>query len=85
METSRIIKKINLDEINQQKINHETGYIKILQNQYTDKAVDVTVVIDEIVTQIQNNAQKDLEKETQQGDLSWTSDTCTLRVARTFF
>ena len=75
VERSRIIKKIALDEINQEKINHETDHIKISQNQYTDKAVDVTVVIEEIATQIQNNAQKDSEKKTQQGDLSWTSDT----------
>ena len=41
VETSRIIKKIN------QKINHKTKYIKISQNQYTDNAVDVTVVMTE--------------------------------------
>ena len=46
----------------------------ISQNQNIDKAVDVTVVIEEIVTQIQNSAQEDSEKETQQVDLSWTSD-----------
>ena len=63
-----------------EKINHETEYIKISQNQYTDKAVDVTVVIEEFVTQIQNNAQKDSEKETQQVDLSWTSDAVTVQV-----
>ena len=80
METSRIIKKITLDEINQEKINHETDYIKISKNQHTDKAVDVTVVIEEIVTQIQNNAQKDSEKETQQVGLSWTSDTVNVQV-----
>ena len=44
VETSRIIKKTTLE-----KINHETEYIKISQNQYTDEAVDVTVVIEEIV------------------------------------
>ena len=66
VETSRIIKKTTLDDI-----NHGTDYIKISQNQYTDKAVDVTVVTEEIVTQIQN-AQKDSEKETLQRDLSWT-------------
>ena len=49
-----------------EKINHETEYIKISQNQYTDKAVDVTAVIEETVTQTQNNAQKDSEKEAQQ-------------------
>ena len=63
-----------------EKINHETEYIKISQNQYMDKAVDVTVVIEEIVTQIQNNAQKDSEKETQQVDLSWTSDAGNVQV-----
>ena len=31
-------------KINMEKINHETEYIKISQNQYTGKAVDVTVV-----------------------------------------
>ena len=55
-------------------------YIKISKNQYTDKAVDVTVVIEEIVTQIQNNAQTYSEKESQQGDLSWTSDTVNVQV-----
>ena len=45
-----------------------------------DKAVDVTVVIEDIVTQIQNNAQKNSEKETQQVDLSWTSDTVNAQV-----
>ena len=40
VETSRILKKIN-----QEKINHKTKYVKISQNQYTDKVVDVTVVI----------------------------------------
>ena len=63
-----------------EKINHETEYIKISQHQYTDKAVDVTVVIEGIVTQIQNHAQKDSEKETQQVDLSWTSDTVNVQV-----
>ena len=53
METSGIIKKTTLENINLEKINHETEYIKISQHQYTDKAVDVTVVIEEIVTQIQ--------------------------------
>ena len=53
VETSRIIKKITLEKINQEKINHKTKYIKISQNQYTDKVVDVTVVIGEIVTLMQ--------------------------------
>ena len=42
---------------------------------HTDKAVDVSVVIQEQVSQIQNYAQKELEKETQEVDLGWTSDT----------
>ena len=70
METSWIIKKTILEKINVEMINYETEYVKISQNQYTDKAVDVTVVIKEIVTQIQNNAQEDAEKETQHVDLS---------------
>ena len=45
VETSRIIKKITLDETSQEKINHETEHIKISQNQHADKAVDVIVVI----------------------------------------
>ena len=44
VETSRIIKKIN-----QEKINHKTKCIKP-QNQYTDKVVDVTVVIQKQVS-----------------------------------
>ena len=75
VETSRIINKIN-----QEKINHETKDIKISQNQYTDNAVDVTVVMKEMVTQIQSNAQKQSEKETPQVDLSWTSDTVEVHV-----
>ena len=39
------MKKTTLEKINLEKINHETEYIKISQNQYSDKAVDVTVVI----------------------------------------
>ena len=42
-------------------------YIKISKNQYTDKAVDVTVVIEEIVTQIQNNAQRFGERDSTRG------------------
>ena len=42
VEMSRIIKEITLEKINQEKINHEIKYIKISQNQYTDKVVDVT-------------------------------------------
>ena len=80
METSRIIKKTTLEKINLEKINHETEYIKISPNQFTDKAVDVTVVIEEIVTQIQNNAHKDSEKETRQVDSNWTSDTVNVQV-----
>ena len=49
VETSRIIKKITLEKINQEKINHETKYIKISQNQHTDKVVDVTVAVQEQV------------------------------------
>ena len=48
VETSRIIKRTTLEKINLEKINRETTYIKISQNQYTDKAVDVTVVIEEM-------------------------------------
>ena len=45
VETSGIIKKIN-----QEKINHKTKCIKISQNQYTDKVVDVTFVIQKQVS-----------------------------------
>ena len=31
------------DKTHQEKINQETEYLKILQNQYTDKAFDVIV------------------------------------------
>ena len=50
VETSQIIKKTTLERINLEKINHETNNIKISQHQYMDKAVDVTVVIEGIVT-----------------------------------
>ena len=50
VETSRIIKKITLEKTNQEKINHKTKNIKISQNQYTDKVVDVTVVIQKQVS-----------------------------------
>ena len=49
LETSRIIKKITLEKINQEKINQETKYIKISQNQHTDRVVDVTVAVQEQV------------------------------------
>ena len=62
METSRVIKKITLEQI-----NLKIDYIKISQNQNTDKAVDVTVVTEEIVTQMQHDSQKDSEKEIQWG------------------
>ena len=74
--------------ITQRKINQETKHakwngtihIKITQNQYTDKVDDVTVVIKDPVPQIQNYAQKELEKETRQVDLGWTSDTVKVHV-----
>ena len=37
---------------------------------------------EEIVTQIQHNAQEDSEKETEQVDLSWTSDTVNVNMQR---
>ena len=43
---------ITHEKITQEKINHETEYIKIPQNRYTDKVVDVTVVIQDQVSQI---------------------------------
>ena len=46
------MKKITQEKINQEKCNHETEYIKIPQNQYTDRVVDVTVVIQEQVSKI---------------------------------
>ena len=59
VETSRIIKKIT-----QEKVNQETEYIKIHQNQYTDKVVDVSVEVQKQFPQRQTKAQKELEKET---------------------
>ena len=44
VETSRIIKKITLE-----KINQETTYVKISQNQHTERVVDVTVAVEEQV------------------------------------
>ena len=49
--------------ITQEKINQETEYIKIHQNQCTDKAVDVSVVMQEQVSQIQLT-HRELEKGT---------------------
>ena len=49
VETSRITKKITLEKINQEKINHKTKYIKISQNQQTDKVVDVAAAVQERV------------------------------------
>ena len=66
--------------ITQEKISQETEHIKIPQNQYTDEAVDVTVVIKETVISDSNGAQKDWEKETQQVDLGWTSKTVNVHV-----
>ena len=59
VETSRIIKKITLE-----KINHETKYIKIWQNQHTDKVVDVTVAVQEQVPP-RIKRRTELEKETR--------------------
>ena len=56
VEKTRIIKKIEQREmkpVTQEKINHGTEYIKIPQNPHTDKVVDATVVIGEIVTLMQ--------------------------------
>ena len=50
VETSRIIKKINLE-----KINHETEHIKISQNQYTDRGtqqVDLSWTFDTVNVQV---------------------------------
>ena len=43
--------------VTQEKINHGTEYIKISQNPYTDKVVDVTVVRQEPVSPDVNDAQ----------------------------
>ena len=51
------------EKITQEKINRETEYFKIHQNQCTDKVVDVTVVIQEQVSPDSNDAQTELEKE----------------------
>ena len=40
-------------------------HIKIMQNQYSDQVVDVTVVIQRQLPQNQNHAQTKLEKETR--------------------
>ena len=56
VETSRIIKKIaqrNETHHAGEDRNQETKHIKIPQNQYTDKAVDVSVVMQEQVSQTQ--------------------------------
>ena len=46
-----------MEKTNLEKINHETEYIKISQNQYTDNAVDLTVVIQDQVSPESNDAQ----------------------------
>ena len=74
METSRIIKKTTMEKTNLEKINHETEYIKISQNQYTDNAVDLTVVIQDQVSPESNDAQSWRRKPGKR-DLTWTSDT----------
>ena len=63
VETSRIIKKIN-----QEKINNKTRYIKISQNQYTDKVVDVTVVIQkQVSSRIKRRAERVGERDSTSG------------------
>ena len=47
------------EPFNQEKINQETEYTKIPQNQYTDRVVDVTVVMKEQASSEPNDAQKE--------------------------
>ena len=65
VETSRIIKKIAHRKLNQshrrrstrrteRTQQNETKHIKIVQNQYTDRVVDVSVAVQRKVSQTQN-------------------------------
>ena len=49
------------------------------QNQHTDKIVDVSTAMQRNVTQNQTT-QKESDKETQQVNLGWTSDTVNLHI-----
>ena len=64
----RETKPITPEKINQETKHtkrNETKHIKITQNQYTDKVVDVTVVRQEPVSQKSNYERTELEKETR--------------------
>ena len=67
METPRIIKTIAQRNETKHPKEDQPGdsYIKIPQNQYTDKVVNVNVVIQEQVSPDSNDAQTELEKETR--------------------
>ena len=75
VETSRIIKKIN-----QEKINHKTNYIKISQDWYTDKVVDVAVLIQKQVSpRIKRRTERVGERDSTSGlefDLRYSEQAC---------
>ena len=75
VETSRITKKTN-----QEKINHKTKYIKISQNQHTDKVVDVTVVMQkQVSTRIKRRTERVGEGDSTSGlelDLQYSEHAC---------
>ena len=57
-----------------------TKRIKTPQNQYTDKVGACVCCDAETVSSDSNYAQKELEKETRQGSLGWTSDTVIVHI-----
>ena len=85
VEASRIIKKIAQRNrtITPEKINqvswNETEYIKICRISTRPEIVDVSTAMQRNVTQNQTT-QKESDKETQQVNLGWTSDTVNLHI-----
>ena len=84
VETSRIIKKINMgngtitrEYITQEKINQETEYIKNPQKQYTDKVVDVIVSTQKLFLQCKRCTER-----VGQGNPNpvWISDTVSVLI-----
>ena len=59
---------VNSKKINQEKINHKTKYIKVSQNQCTEKVVDVTVVMQkEVSTRTKRRTERVGERDSTSG------------------
>ena len=82
VETSPIIEKIaqRNGEDHQGEDHQETEYIKILPESVHRQSCWCDCCSTEIISPDANDAQKELEKQTQQVDLGWTSDTVNVLI-----